>query len=361
MDASPTDSAHDITVSHFDPCAATEAEWARLNAYRKLRADEDFPGEPTLPDAEFVREVKTPHPLRESRRTLALRDGECVGNMILFYRRAGTEHFDEHAPFVDVWGGVSQRHRREGIGRLLMAELLAFMRQQSKTTASWKVHLPESHAFMAACGAEARLRSVQSRMPLGGLDWTELAHWQARVAEATPSLEWEIHSGRLPFSRLAALDAPLSDLVNQQPLGSVSMPRMRYSLAGYERWYADMDTRGGEHFMVLLRQGDEVVAVCDANWDARFPERAYQELTAVAPSWRGKGLAKAVKAAMLQLIHKRQPQVQSVITLNAETNAAMRAINQRLGFVVHREEATYQLGHDALAIWLAGHMPQTAG
>ena len=354
MDASPTDSSHHIALAHFDPGTATDTEWARLNAYRKLRAGEDFPGEATLPDAEFLRDVQTPHPLRESRRTLALRQGECVGNMILFYRRAGTEHFEEHAPFVDVWGGVSQKHRRQGIGRLLLAELLAFMQQQGKTTASWKVHLPESHAFMAACGAQARLRSVQSRMLIAGLDWTELAHWQARVGKIAPTLEWEIHAGRIPFARLAALDAPLSDLVNQQPLGTVAMPRMRYSLAGYERWYADMDTRGGDHFMVLLRQGDEVVAVCDANWDARFPERVYQELTAVAPIWRGKGLAKAVKAAMLQLLRTHKPQVQTVITLNAETNAAMRAINQRLGFVVHREEATYQLSHDALASWLAG-------
>ena len=57
---------------------------------------------------------------------------------------------------------------------------------------------------------------------------------------------------------------------------------------------------------------------------------------------------------MLQLLRTLKPQVQTVITLNAETNAAMRAINQRLGFVVHREEATYQLSHDALASWLAG-------
>lgn len=60
---------------------------------------------------------------------------------------------------------------------------------------------------------------------------------------------------------------------------------MRYELQGYVTWYEEMDRRGGSHFLVMLRHGDEVAAMCDASWDARFPDRVYQ-LTVPASSGR---------------------------------------------------------------------------
>jgi len=38
----------------------------------------------------------------------------------------------------------------------------------------------------------------------------------------------------------------------------------------------------------------------------------------------------------------------TMITHNAEANAPMRSINQRLGFAVHRQDATYQIGRETL-------------
>jgi len=113
-----------------------------------------------------------------------------------------------------------------------------------------------------------------------------------------------------------------------------------------------MDRRGGEHYLVVLNAGDALVAVCDASWDRRFPDRVYQALTAVAAPWRGKGLAKAVKAAMLLALRQRRPEVTMLITTNAQANAPMLSINRRLGFEVHREECTYQIGQAALAAFL---------
>jgi hypothetical protein len=76
-------------------------------------------------------------------------------------------------------------------------------------------------------------------------------------------------------------------------------------------------------------------------------------LTGVAPTWRGKGLAKAVKARQLQILTQRQPQVRMVITSNATVNAAMLAVNTQLGFKPHREISTYQATITALEEWLA--------
>lgn len=344
---------HTFCIRPFDPETASADEWARLQVYSRLRAAQDHPGEPVLSEADFERNVRRQWPLQQYRRFLALQGEEIVGNLILVCRREGTPGCEDYAAFVDVWGGVLNRFQRQGVATALLRTLCGFMQGSGRRIATMKVHRPESHAFFRAIGAKEKLASIENRLAFAGLDWAALAQWRAGAEAPAQGLRWEIHAGRVPMDRLAQLMAPFSQLINEQPLGSLDIPRMRYELAGYVSWYAEMDQRGGEHFLVLLLDGDEVAALCDASWDARFPKRVYQALTAVAARWRGKGLAKAVKAAMLELLRERHPQLQTMITTNAEANVPMLSINQRLGFAVHRHDATYQIELDGLQRFLA--------
>ena len=97
--------------------------------------------------------------------------------------------------------------------------------------------------------------------------------------------------------------------------------------------------------------------MCEGWWDARFPGRVSQHLTAVARPWRGQGLAKALKARMLRLVRERQPSMTLMSTFNAATNAPMLSINTRPGFVRHKEVGTCELGRDALAAYLSARPP----
>jgi len=343
-----------IHIHPFDPQAATRGEWAPYHAYRRQRAAEEFPDLPLLGDADFEHETKRHLPFVVQHRFVATRAGEIVGNMILAVRREGTDGFEKHAAFVDVFGGVLMQQRRSGVGRALSGQLHEFMGVQGKSIASVKVLFRDGHRFLESTGAQPRLRSVENHLALRDVPWAKMPAWRGRVEAEGPSLRWEIHAPRVPLSRLAALMAPFTRLINQQPLGELEMPPIRYELAAFESWYRELDARGGEHYLIVLNAGDGAAAVCDANWDARVPERVHQSFTAVAEPWRGKGLAKAVKAAMLLLVRERQPGVTTLTTFNAQSNAPMLAINRQLGFRVHREECTYQLRREALGAFLHG-------
>ena len=76
----------------------------------------------------------------------------------------------------------------------------------------------------------------------------------------------------------------------------------------------------------------EVVAYTDIAVTLHESERAYQWGTLVRADHRGHRLGLAVKAANLRLLQETQPQISTVITYNADVNAAMVAVNERLGF-----------------------------
>lgn len=341
-----------LEVRAFDPAATTADAWRRFHAYRRVRWLEEFPDDPVPADADTEAELRLERPLADVRRWLAWIDGEPAGLLHVFFRRAGTVDSEAHARYLDFAGGVPRARRRQGIGRALLAQMARFMEEHGKTLASTKSWSADADGFLARVGAERRWRNVDSRLRMDRVDAAELARLAA-VADAEPALRWELHFGRVPWDVLPGLMEPFTRFINDQPLGTLDIPRMRYRLEGYASWYAEMDARGGEHVVVLLRAGDEVAAMSEASWDGRTPDRLYQKLTGVARPWRGRGLAAAAKARLLLLVRERLPQVRTVVTYNAQANAPMLAVNRRLGFEVYREESTWQLERAALADYLA--------
>jgi GNAT superfamily N-acetyltransferase len=343
-----------FAIRPFDPDFARPDAWAEYHRFRRLRAEAEEPGEPVPDDADFEHDLRRRGPLYENHRLLAWADDAVVGMLGFGCRREDAPDSEAFAPFVYGWGGVLPSWRRQGVATALLRGLLGFMQERGKRILTVGTHLPEGRAFLAAIGAVEKNRNVVNRLALDRLDWGEVDRWHVAAIPPGSVLRWEIHAGRVPLERLAPLLPHLTDLFRDVPLGTLDLPPLRYELAGYASWYEEMDRRGGEHLLVLLMDGETVAGVCEATWSARFPDRASQELTAVARRWRGRGLAKGLKAAMLRLVRARHPQVRTMTTGNAEGNEPILAINRRLGFVEHRRDGTYQIGRDVLAAWLAG-------
>lgn len=342
-----------VRLQRFDAEGATAAQWAEFHQFRRLRLGQDFPEDPVLPDHEAETILRQQRPIFETERWLALRNGRIAGVLSVTCRRGDSLDSEDYRDHVEVGGGVLLSERRQGIGSALLGGLADFMDLRGKSIATARVHLPAGHAYMASIGAKCNLLHVESRLAFDQIRWHELNQWAEPPALRASTLVWEVHAGRVPLAALKSLMTPLSALLNQQPLGSLDVPSLRYELEHFSAWYAEMDRRGGDHFLVLLRDAESVVAVCDAYWDRRFPDRVHQELTAVAEPWRNRGLAKAVKARMLGLVRERHPEVKMAVTNNANSNIPMLSINRQLGFSVHREAGTYQIGRDALEAYLA--------
>ena len=78
-------------------------------------------------------------------------------------------------------------------------------------------------------------------------------------------------------------------------------------------------------------------------WDPAKPQIAQQQDTAVLPQYRGQGLGRRLKAAMLAKLAQERPQVRWVRTENADANAPMLKINEELGFRPYKADSLWQV------------------
>jgi GNAT superfamily N-acetyltransferase len=211
-------------------------------------------------------------------------------------------------------------------------------------------HTVAGQAFLSHVGAIAKHTGIENRADLSQLDWPRLREW-----EETPSalgLSWECYEKRVPRDVLLSLLPTFTALLGDMPLGALEIAPIRAEIDNYDQWYETLDRVGGAHHLVMLRtpEGD-VAGLTDAGWDSRTPTVIHQYLTGVARPWRGRGLARALKARMLRQIRTCQPEAATMITHNAEKNAPMLAINARVGFKIYRRFVDYQISREALDGW----------
>jgi GNAT superfamily N-acetyltransferase len=255
----------------------------------------------------------------EFRRWVAMEGDEVAGSIRAAFRRPGTPDEEDYARFIWAGGGVRASSRRRGVGTLLLREVHRLMHALDKTVLTMTTHAVPGHAFIKHVGAVEKHCTVEQRAAFADLDWPVLR--QCEDGATGQGLTWERYAGRVPRDVLITLLPVFTELFADVPLGGLETGPIRWEINGYDLWYETLERVGGAHHLVLLRAPDGTVAgLSEAGWDIRVPGIVRQQLTAVARSWRGRGVGRALKAAMLRQVHQTHPEATAIGTNNAEVN-----------------------------------------
>jgi hypothetical protein len=231
---------------------------------------------------------------------------------------------------------VDPSERRRGYGSALLAHVRELAERSGRTkfgAGAWATPAAEafatSHGFALAQQEIYRVQAPKELAP-GLVD--------AARAEAAPHAgEYDLlHvEGHAPADLLPVV-AELTSAINDAPLDDLDVedevfPAER--IASYER--ATIDS-GHRLYRVIAvhRASGEAAGHTAVAVDAERPGLGHQHDTSVMRGHRGHRLGLLLKADMLRWLADAEPQLTSIDTWNAESNAHMIAINERLGYRV---------------------------
>ncbi|MDT0186970.1 GNAT family N-acetyltransferase [Microbacterium sp. ARD31] len=268
-------------------------------AWRRVRIAV-LPYERTVSVAE-LRENDSPDRLM----VLARVDGVVVGH--------GLSDRSDSAGGGSVIPRVLPEHRRRGIGTALLQHLVAHVETLGVPTLRAGADDEGSLAFAHRFGFTEVNREVEQTFHLDGpVDVTPAPEGiEVVTAQERPGL-WEAAYERFGLEALAdfSVDTPLE--------------------VTPENWVREW--LGDPMFLALA--GGEVVGCAGLGLDPDDPSRAEHLLTAVRRDWRGRGLAVHLK--LRTLAWAADHGLTEVYTWTQDGNAAMRALNTRLGYATTR-------------------------
>jgi GNAT superfamily N-acetyltransferase len=232
--------------------------------------------------------------------------------------------------------------RRRGHGSVLLAAVEAGARDRGRTLldaeATWSYDAGPDGAgtpgaeFARARGYRLGLSDVKRTLALPVPD--ALLHELA--AEAAPhhaGYTLRSWAGPVPEDLAAGWVLLTSTLMTEAPLGELTrepeLPDVATLRAGEE-----MTAKQGRttYNTVAIAPDGAVVAYTDIATTVHEPGVAYQWGTLVRRDARGHRLGLAVKVANQRLLQRERPDITTVTTYNADVNAHMIGVNERLGF-----------------------------
>ncbi|MBJ7357338.1 GNAT family N-acetyltransferase [Nocardioides sp.] len=242
-----------------------------------------------------------------------------------------------HRAYADI--AVHPAHQRRGIGTALLQEAEAFARAQGRRVLGSEAYAPVggSSASLEFATRHGFVVALENGMKVVDIAKTR-DRWDALAAECAPyHRDYEIRTvwAPIPDELVAGHNLVSNMFISEAPSGDLDMEDEVWDaerLRAQEERAAKAGRRDATTF--ALTSDGEVAAMTELFVNETAPHRGFQSGTLVVPAHRGHRLGLAIKVANQRAVADRFPELEWIITGNADVNAQMNAINDRLGFRV---------------------------
>lgn len=339
---------HDVI--EFKPKEASKQDWKVFHEYRRTRHMQRRPDDPIYPDDLTEKSLKREDPFGESVYFGVQSDGRFISMFSGGTMKPAAPGYENNKHLLWAGGSVLPEHRRQGIGTMWLPKVLELFDRWPETRI-WTADTEEEdgHAFLQWVGAEGKWTGAENRLKWSEIDWDTVAVWVADGTKRAEGAKLELYENRLPQSLWEQYLPIYTTLSNLAPREDLDMGDWVSTPESWTEMYSKADERGDSHHTMIIREADGAISGLTEIWYNPVQETmVWQDLTGVLPEYRGRGLGKWLKAAMLQHARDNYDKLEWIVTGNANSNDPMLSINHRLGFKEYKGATSYQIDKDRL-------------
>jgi len=346
-----------IQIKEFDPQNFSRDEWKLFHAFRKIRHEETDPDDPLADDESVEKSLHmiSKHP--EADVTLFVivdnKNNNIIGRMMHLIFRDTSASYNENKHLMQFDFVLLANYRSKGIGTMAMKKIYDYALKKDKSVLISSTDEDDEKAFLKSLGAQTALSGVENRLKVEKIDWNMVKQWNKEGHKRSPESRIELYY-TISQEIIEEYCKIYTETLNQQPMGDLDIGKIIYTpemIRYNEKNNAEL---GRKHLTYLIIESNgDISGLTEMIYRPEKETMIEQLLTGVKKEYRGRGLGKWLKAAMLLKMREEFPQVKIITTGNATTNAPMLSINDRLGFKVHKEGVSAQLSREKLGEYLS--------
>ena len=345
-----------IEIVEFDPINGSEEEWQRYFEYRRKKLLEKDPNDPISSDESaknsIQQNVQTSDMEIHLYSVIDTSTNKQVGDAMhaIILENSPSYEGTKHLAQFDIY--VLQAYRRNGIGKKLLMKVYDYAKGIGKSLLVTGSSCDAGKGFLNTIGAQLALSGVDNRLNLKEVDWSMVETWAKEGPKRSPNTALKIVH-KMPDEILEAYSKVYTEVVNQQPLGDLDVGAIVFTPESY-RVMEDRFERMGRKWITMYAQESDgkISGLTEVFYNPALETFISQNMTGVQEEFRGRGIGKWLKAAMLLHIQDNYPKIEIITTGNATSNAPMLSINNRLGFKVYKESHNAQVTMEQLTKYL---------
>jgi mycothiol synthase len=338
-------------LKRFDPDTATENDFQARHTYLNLCRQERIPDDPPRSLEANIKNAKS-WKLLEKVKVEVWNLWE--GNDVIAELFMAVPLHDENRHLIQADIEVLAPYRQRGYAKGLLSKTIEMAQQYDRTLILSETisTVPAGQVFAQRLGATKGIETHTNQLVLADVDLVLLKNWTEHAKTTAKDFElglWTLY----PEEEIGAI-AKMIEVMNTQPKDDLDIEDWKVEPEDLRQLEAVNKARGVEFWMLYVRHtpSGELAGFTETSWDPENPENLTQGDTGVLPNYRGQGLGKWLKAAMLEKVMVERPVVKRIRTGNADSNAPMLAINHALGFKPYIANTVWQTELEKIKIYL---------
>ncbi|GGK42451.1 GNAT family N-acetyltransferase [Deinococcus malanensis] len=341
-----------LDLEPYDPRTAPDSLIEALTVFENIQLHERQPDNPPLAPSQVAASLR--HlPAFVEVPAWVVRDGERV----IADATVALVRLDQNRHMAQVKLGVLATYRRQGIGRALLEKVVDAAHADGRTMlmVSSNSRVPAGETALRQTGAKPGLAAQVNQLDVHELDPSLLQRWITQGQERAAGYNIEVWEGAVPEEDVTAF-LELTQVMNDQPLGELEVEDTRLTVEQFLAAEAHFHASGRQRVLGVARRTSDagLVGFTELSWHPGRPSILAQGATGVVHQARGLGLGRWLKAVALQRALALNGDARFVRTENADANAAMRLINEELGFRPYSATTLWQLEVSQAQAYLQG-------
>ncbi len=345
----------EITIKPFDPRTASPAELEIcLPFHNRVRLELD-PDDHLLTMGELLLRWRNIPEFVEDFSWLAYQENP---KNILGFGNVAFLKTEKNRHIAEAEVHVLPEARQSGIAKKLLQEIANKTKRENRSllVGGTSSEIPSGEVWMKKMGAKVGLVARTNQLKLSELNRDLIAQWIAQAP--VEQFELGFWNQFYPDAEIAAI-AQMISVMNSAPRDDLDIEDFNWTVEELRQDEAARAKRKVERWTLFVRdrKSRELAGYTEISWNSMQPDNDNQLInqrdTGVAPQYRGHGLGRWLKAAMIQKIMQERPKVARIQTGNANSNAPMLKINTEMGFKPYRDETVWQIELSKVEAYLA--------
>ncbi len=339
IDVDPNNSPKEILDKYFD-------------FFDKLQLEQSPKDHLTPKNVQLQRiKVERAGEVRIRKAVLLEKSDEIIAYLYILYFTEESHEFEKNKHIVYTSNNVLKEFKESDVEKKLLQAILEEIKHNKTITILETCStFQRTWEFWEKIGAEFTLEEGVNRLYLDEADWDLLKEWVKEGRKRAQEEGIEILAFKdCPEEIIKDYTALYTEIMEHVPFGDSSWTPSVITPKTLRENEEKNKEKGFDWWILVTKEKDgnlsgvtEIVSFPDT------PHWVAQELTGVKPDYRGRGLGKWLKAEMLFYIKEKLPKTIFIRTGNADFNAPMVSINERMGFKRHLSEKCYKIKMEEL-------------
>ncbi len=336
-----------IFIEQFDQDNLEVDFWEKYHVFNEKNHKELYPDD-SLPERKVVEILlKTGWPDYHVFRELVYKDSakrEIIADSVFTINREDSPGYEDNKHNSYFYIVIDSRYRRQGLGRILFKSTIEKVKEKGCKFIETDTYYDSGKKFCRKFGGKLINEHTENRLHMEEIDWKVINEWKSEGKKKAPMVVLE--------NFLIVPEKDIVEICDLETILEDQMPTLDekgkwtdiYTPEKKRKIERNRQKTGHINYTIISREYNGTISGMTEIRYSRTdrPERIKQGLTGVLEEYRGKGLGKWLKAEMLIYIENHIPDARFIVTGNADHNAPMNSINERLGFKPYYNESSFK-------------------